>query len=605
MMVRMGAMMGRLTGLKRRFGFDERENPREQHALAIAMRNTEQFLVSRLLPAMRYLLVIIVITCILSLIFAVVMWFHLDQIGITGSLDFKAVFFDSIAAFENISFVTGEGDPSFIGSLSGSMVERAKLVVDDILFAERIVGGVVNSILLASLVAVALRPINPIWLSPRLVLDTSSLGLERLIFRYWIRYSERKWMHNVTCLVRFQSDAADRSIDQAMEIDSEHEEHHTARRGVCEVNLGFDDVRQDINGEAVGSARKRALALMLLAEHGEAGCTYRVRFGSYEEIIHLTKDLIKKYADYHILFRVTGTTVNGRNVLVEKKYSIGDVLFGYIYKVPEEVEGARGLTRDGGATLKRYKYNYDNAWRVETCLRGFRPIDYDIMGVVTEIGAKRCIECIGKGENRFLDASRKVSRTATIRREYADYLREEDCYFKDVARDIFGIMSKVHEALDNKDTYVISTEDKIVEKLSIDAFAYLAYVGGEDGSDVERKGKPVGFAIFQRPRNPVDNFAYSLGMSENEADKVLMIDSVAVLPEFRGQNLQRRLLALGEEEGIREGCRIFIATVDPRNKFSLNNFIAAGYHRIKIVRVYGGKPREILVKRFRDSFETE
>lgn len=50
------------------------------------------------------------------------------------------------------------------------------------------------------------------------------------------------------------------------------------------------------------------------------------------------------------------------------------------------------------------------------------------------------------------------------------------------------------------------------------------------------------------------------------------------------------------------GCKIFIATVDPRNTYSIMNFIDAGYRRLKIIRTYGGKPREIFVKRFRDSF---
>lgn len=406
-------------------------------------------------------------------------------------------------------------------------------------------------------------------------------------------------MFNCTCLVRFQSDAADRSIDRAMQIDSEHTERHSVRRGVCEVNIGFDDPAMDRRGEAVGSTRKRALARMLLARYAEPGYTYRVRFGSYEEIVYLSKEMKERYEDYQILFRVSGSTFGSRSVVEERKYSIEDVLFGYVFKTVEELEQA-GRYRGKGRKhwVGRYRFNYDNVWRVERCDSSQRPMDLDICAVDGANDALKCFEQVSGARGLFADSDRGVSPTTVIRPVFEKPPEE-------VAKVIYSIMSKVHGSLDNKDTYVISPLEKVEKKLKEGMFAFLAVDmtdSSEDSNVLGLKGKVVGFATFQKPLDPADNYGYDIGLSEDEAKQVLMVDSVAVLPKYRGQSLQKRFLALGEEVGAWKDCRIFIATVDPRNSYSLNNFIYAGYKRVKLVYAYKGRPREILVKRHRDSF---
>lgn len=589
-------MKSNRTKTSRRFGFDTEDELCEQPRWDIRLRNLHAFLSAHILPAARYLILLAFITASITLLFSGIYSIVLSAYGVPAPSGFLGMWVDSLAAFENIAFVSGQTFPSFV--IEAQLPQEVLRTIEGVVFVERLLGLLTNAILIAIFTAVALRPINPLWISPRIVLDTSQLGKERLTLRYWIRYPESRWMHNCTCLVRFQSDAADRSIDQAMEIDSEHVEHHEARRGVCEVNLGFDDARQDFHGEAVGSVRKRTLARMLLAHYADAGYTYRVRFGSYEELVYLSEELKQKYSDYQILFRVTGIASNSRHVLLEKKYRIEDVLFGFVFKTPEEVIGLRRSSHSNDVVARRYGYNFDNAWRVEACHSTFRPIDMDVTGVDSSIGAMRCFERIGTGSSiSFTDSGRPVSPTAQI--SMGSKGREGE-----YAHEIYEVMSKVYESLNNKDTYVTSTEEKVKEKLESDSFACMARVEDDISSaDCDGGGaKLVGFTIFQRPSHSADNYGYAVGLSEAEASEVLMIDSVAVLPQYRGQGLQRRMLALGEEEGARMGCRIFIATVDPRNAYSLMNFINAGYRRLKIIRTYGGKPREILVKRFRDSF---
>lgn len=580
---------------KRVFGLDAEHPKKEQWRILVGLRNVGTWVRERFLAALRYILLISAVTATISRLFVKVYEILLAGVGLELGGDFAASFLDSLAVFENVALFTGGADPGFV--VSSANPELAREVLSGAILVERLIGVLVNAIATSSIVAVALRSINPLWISPRVVLDTSEPGKERLTFRYWIRYPKGRWMFDVTCLVRFQSDMADRSIDRAMDIDSRHEEHHVTRRGVCEVNLGFDDVTQDSKGESVGSARKHALALMVLARYAEAGHTYRVRFGAYEEIVRFTKALKERYSEYHILFRVAGTTTNSRKVLLEKKYKVDDIPFGFIFKTPEEVIG---IVDDARPWRKLYKYNYSNVWSVEKCDRSKRPIDYDITGVDSSVGARRCIKLIDDGSPLVFDDGRAVSATAKI---WSD--RGMNKYIE--AKLIFDVMSQVHETLNNKDTYVIIDEEGIRRKLEEDTFAFLTWDTTVEVAKEERKlgmkGKLVGFAMFQVPKaRKKDNFGYVLGLSEGEAKKVMMVDSVAVLPAYRGQGLQKRLIALGEERGIRKGCKIFIATADPRNRHSIDNFIQAGYRRTKIVRAYGGKPREILVKRYWDSF---
>lgn len=596
--------------LFRRFGFDEGSVPHEQSRWRIRLHNVHAVLVGRIFPGIRYCLAGAFVISLVAVVYA--LWYSsaVRTAGTSCDADFFDVFIDSLTIIENISFITGEGLPRFAESLAAVGVDIQ--LIEHVILSERIIGILLNALITTALVAIVLRPINPIWLSPRVVLDTSQPGRERLTFRYWIRYPEKKWMHNCTCMVRFQSDAADRSIDRATEIDSVHVEHHNERRGVCEVNIGFDDVELDRMGEAVGSTRKRALARMIVARYAEAGYTYRVRFGSYEEIVKLSKEMKRKYEDYQILFRVSGSTSGSRSVMLERKYSIDDVLIGFVFKTVEEVDRSgsyvgRGASRWSG----RYRYNYGNVWRVERCNPTRRPMDIDICAVESAAEARECFELVQDSQGAlFSDNERPVSSTAVI------YLAR-DIFTDELAERIYSVMARVHESLSNKDTYVISPKKRIAEKLKTGMFALVAcdqpkvsvLAESEDGTPIRIKNdapdltKIVGFATFEHPDDPSNNYGYDIGLSEHEVSQVLMVDSMAVLPEFRGQGLQRRFLAVGEEIGVQRGYRIFIATVDPRNSYSLLNFVRSGYKRVKIVSAYGGKPREILVKRFRDSFE--
>ena len=74
------------------------------------------------------------------------------------------------------------------------------------------------------------------------------------------------------------------------------------------------------------------------------------------------------------------------------------------------------------------------------------------------------------------------------------------------------------------------------------------------------------------------------------------MDSVAVLPDYRGQGLQRRLLEEAENWLSRGGDRILLCTIHPENRFSLNNALKQGYEIRKTLEKYGSV-RHLLCKK--------
>ncbi|WP_158095336.1 GNAT family N-acetyltransferase [Collinsella sp. An2] len=170
-----------------------------------------------------------------------------------------------------------------------------------------------------------------------------------------------------------------------------------------------------------------------------------------------------------------------------------------------------------------------------------------------------------------------------------DVIHIEKASLKD-AETIAELMFIAQEAASCKDFYVVSGLSRVEWKLQNNSFAYLA----KDGEKV------VGFYIFEMPGlDSNENLGYDIGLGEDELKRVLCMDSVAVLPEYRGLGLQRKMADLGEREGMRRGYDIFVATADPRNTPSVRNFIFGGYDIVLVKESYysEGVPRALFLKR--------
>ncbi len=111
-------------------------------------------------------------------------------------------------------------------------------------------------------------------------------------------------------------------------------------------------------------------------------------------------------------------------------------------------------------------------------------------------------------------------------------------------------------------------------------------------------GKEIaGFFMVDFPGMNEHNLGNYLYMAGEQLTQVAHMDSVVILPQYRGHRLQYRLMEEAEQV-IRtqtDYC-ILLATVHPDNIYSLQNAKARGFHVAAEVTAYQGLPRYIIRK---------
>lgn len=156
---------------------------------------------------------------------------------------------------------------------------------------------------------------------------------------------------------------------------------------------------------------------------------------------------------------------------------------------------------------------------------------------------------------------------------------------------IADIMKRVDESLKDKNIFVPDDEDFIRRHIDQNGFILIA----------RDHDKIVGFLIARVPGDASYNLGNDIQLPREELKYVIHMESIAVLPEYRGYGIQKRLI---EEAGIKASDYSYLmATVYPENKYSLNNFLIAGYE-IRMTKLkYGGLKRHILLKKKMSSEE--
>lgn len=115
--------------------------------------------------------------------------------------------------------------------------------------------------------------------------------------------------------------------------------------------------------------------------------------------------------------------------------------------------------------------------------------------------------------------------------------------------------------------------------------------------DKDGQEEIAGFFMVDFPGIGERNLGHHMALKEEQLLKVAHMDSVVILPQFRGYKLQYRLMEAAEEVLRRETeYSIWMATVHPDNKYSLNNVRAHGYEVVAEAMKYGGYRRYVLKK---------
>ena len=152
------------------------------------------------------------------------------------------------------------------------------------------------------------------------------------------------------------------------------------------------------------------------------------------------------------------------------------------------------------------------------------------------------------------------------------------------------IIQSVWDGMEQKDWFMADNADYTYEMLSSrQGCGYKA---------VDRDtGKTAGVFMTVIPGLDESNLGYDIGLTREQLLKTAHMDSVAILPEYRGQRLQCRLMQEAEKDLKEQGICYLLCTVHPENRYSRDNVLKQGYTFVTRKKKYNGNIRDILMKR--------
>ena len=164
-------------------------------------------------------------------------------------------------------------------------------------------------------------------------------------------------------------------------------------------------------------------------------------------------------------------------------------------------------------------------------------------------------------------------------------LRLRLCYPDDL-EDILALQERVYDTIENKDTFVLTTREELIESLEQDTC-----IGAFDGELL------VAFTLMVTNPGSARNLAKYLDYSEEKSAKCVTYDTTFVHPDYTGYGLQRVFIRLKDLIALNMGAAEALATVSPDNPRSLKNLQAGGFEIVARKEMYGGVERLIMRKK--------
>lgn len=152
---------------------------------------------------------------------------------------------------------------------------------------------------------------------------------------------------------------------------------------------------------------------------------------------------------------------------------------------------------------------------------------------------------------------------------------------------VMALMEQVKAGMSCPDWYVTDDRTYMEQHIADRGFLLLAET---------KEGETAGFFVVDIPVAACENLGTDMGLSPEDCRLVVHMDSAAVLPLYRGNHLQKRLVEAAERELAGMGYLHYFCTVHPENHASLRTMQQCGYTIVKTTRKYGGLLRHILYK---------
>lgn len=178
--------------------------------------------------------------------------------------------------------------------------------------------------------------------------------------------------------------------------------------------------------------------------------------------------------------------------------------------------------------------------------------------------------------------------------------------------DMYHVMRTAYECLEDKTWYLCDEIEYVREHVgglqeqTQEQLRERAWEYAEKSTQAESKGFGVvacnaagtiaGCLLLRFPGEAEDNLGRDIGLNTADCAMVVHMESAAVLPQFRGQKLQYRMLMYAEELLDKKRYRYCMATVSPENQPSRSTLLKAGYQEIIRKEKYEGLMRCIMLK---------
>jgi ribosomal protein S18 acetylase RimI-like enzyme len=156
----------------------------------------------------------------------------------------------------------------------------------------------------------------------------------------------------------------------------------------------------------------------------------------------------------------------------------------------------------------------------------------------------------------------------------------------------------LHQLMDLQELVAQSLPSAEILRLHSREFFAKALRSERSGLGIFTKEGLVSFSLIYMPP-PEESLGSDAGLREEELSRTAHLQVVAVHPAYRGNSLQRIMVARHQQVLALMGYEHVCSTVSPYNPFSLRNFLAQGFV-IKALKVkFGSHWRYIMYKNLR------
>ena len=153
-------------------------------------------------------------------------------------------------------------------------------------------------------------------------------------------------------------------------------------------------------------------------------------------------------------------------------------------------------------------------------------------------------------------------------------------------KDVLTLMDAVEDTTTRQEWFVKDDASFVMRHVSKEGFIL----------GIREKKKLVAYLLIRIPKFDEDNLGRDIHLKKADLKRVAHIESVGVDLEHRGNGYMRMLMRKAEKHLKKMGIKYFMATIAPKNKYSLRNFIKKGYVVVKRKKKYDGLDRVIVKK---------